>query len=140
MPRLVGVMMATRIAITAFAFGLGLLPVDSTRAQAVCGDGIRSGAEQCDDGNRSNLDGCDASCRFEQTHRINELKLQFGTSSACTINALGGAIVGATAQNNIQVGVALSQQQINALTTPMLWYVEQTVPDPSCSATGLIWG
>ena len=108
MPRLVGVMMATRIAITAFAFGLGLLPVDSTRAQAVCGDGIRSGAEQCDDGNRSNLDGCDASCRFEQTHRINELKLQFGTSSACTINALGGAIVGGTAQNNIQVALDTS--------------------------------
>jgi filamentous hemagglutinin len=39
-------------------------------------------------------------------------------------------------QNNIQLGQALSQQQINALTAPMLWYVEQTVPDPSCSATG----
>jgi filamentous hemagglutinin len=39
-------------------------------------------------------------------------------------------------QNNIQVGVALSQQQINALTAPMLWYVEETVPDPSCKATG----
>ncbi|WP_211466517.1 two-partner secretion domain-containing protein [Collimonas silvisoli] len=39
-------------------------------------------------------------------------------------------------QNNIQLGQALSQQQINALTKPMLWYVEQTVPDPSCTATG----
>ncbi|MFJ2986222.1 beta strand repeat-containing protein [Collimonas sp. NPDC087041] len=39
-------------------------------------------------------------------------------------------------QNNIQVGQALSQQQINALTAPMLWYVEETVPDPSCKATG----
>jgi filamentous hemagglutinin len=39
-------------------------------------------------------------------------------------------------QNNIQLGQALSQQQINALNAPMLWYVEQTVPDPSCKATG----
>jgi filamentous hemagglutinin len=40
------------------------------------------------------------------------------------------------AQNNIQLGQALSQQQINELNAPMLWYVEQTVPDPSCKATG----
>ncbi|SDY96081.1 filamentous hemagglutinin [Collimonas sp. OK242] len=39
-------------------------------------------------------------------------------------------------QNNIQLGQALSQQQINELNAPMLWYVEQTVPDPSCKATG----
>lgn len=39
-------------------------------------------------------------------------------------------------QNNLQLGTALSQTQINALTEPMLWYVEQTVPDPSCTATG----
>ncbi|AMP00526.1 mafB19-like deaminase family protein [Collimonas arenae] len=39
-------------------------------------------------------------------------------------------------ENNIQLGQALSQQQINQLTAPMLWYVEQTVPDPSCTATG----
>ena len=39
-------------------------------------------------------------------------------------------------QNNLQLGTALSQTQINALTEPMLWYVQQTVPDPSCTATG----
>ncbi|WP_081771952.1 two-partner secretion domain-containing protein [Paraburkholderia nodosa] len=39
-------------------------------------------------------------------------------------------------QNNVQLGAALTQTQVNALTQPMLWYVEQTVPDPSCQATG----
>ncbi|CAE6812241.1 MULTISPECIES: filamentous hemagglutinin N-terminal domain-containing protein [Paraburkholderia] len=38
--------------------------------------------------------------------------------------------------NNLQLGDALTQTQINALDKPMLWYVEQTVPDPSCTATG----
>jgi filamentous hemagglutinin len=39
-------------------------------------------------------------------------------------------------QNNLQLGNALSQTQINELTQPMLWYTEQTVPDPSCKASG----
>jgi filamentous hemagglutinin len=39
--------------------------------------------------------------------------------------------------NDLQVGTALTQTQINALTQPMLWYVEQTVPDPTCTATGV---
>jgi len=38
--------------------------------------------------------------------------------------------------NNLQLGTALTQTQINALDKPMLWYVEQTVPDPTCTATG----
>ncbi len=38
--------------------------------------------------------------------------------------------------NNLQLGDALTQTQINALDKPMLWYVEQTVPDPTCTATG----
>jgi filamentous hemagglutinin len=38
--------------------------------------------------------------------------------------------------NNLKLGDALSQAQIAALDKPMLWYVEQTVPDPSCTATG----
>ena len=38
--------------------------------------------------------------------------------------------------NNLQLGDALTQTQINALDQPMLWYVEQTVPDPSCTTTG----
>ncbi|WP_433696387.1 filamentous hemagglutinin N-terminal domain-containing protein [Paraburkholderia phenoliruptrix] len=41
------------------------------------------------------------------------------------------------ATNNLQLGVALTQTQISALDKPMLWYVEQTVPDPSCTATGV---
>ena len=40
--------------------------------------------------------------------------------------------------NNIQLGQALTQQQIGELTQPMLWYVEQTVPEPGCSATGTL--
>ena len=38
--------------------------------------------------------------------------------------------------NDIQLGQALTQQQIGELTQPMLWYVEQTVPEPGCTATG----
>lgn len=35
--------------------------------------------------------------------------------------------------HNILLGTALTQQQINELDKPILWYVEQTVPDPSCN-------
>jgi len=45
------------------------------------------------------------------------------------------AITYATA-NNIQLGTALTQTQIASLTQPILWYVEETVPDPNCTATG----
>ncbi|WP_249190421.1 MULTISPECIES: filamentous hemagglutinin N-terminal domain-containing protein [unclassified Burkholderia] len=38
--------------------------------------------------------------------------------------------------HDLQLGAALTQEQINTLDKPMLWYVEQTVPDPSCHATG----
>ncbi|VVE57239.1 tRNA nuclease CdiA-2 [Pandoraea aquatica] len=38
--------------------------------------------------------------------------------------------------NNIQLGQALTPEQIAGLSQPMLWYVEQTVPEPGCSATG----
>lgn len=65
----------------------------SCRFLPVCGNGVREAGEQCDDGNKLNLDGCDANCQFEQVHRINYLKMQFGTDSAfCAKNALGGAI------------------------------------------------
>jgi filamentous hemagglutinin len=37
------------------------------------------------------------------------------------------------AANSIPLGTALTQAQLNALDKPMLWYVEQTVPDPSCN-------
>ncbi|QOK91050.1 hemagglutinin [Ralstonia pseudosolanacearum] len=35
--------------------------------------------------------------------------------------------------HNIQLGQALTQQQIAQLDKPMLWYVTQQVPDPSCN-------
>ncbi|WP_442953511.1 hypothetical protein [Paraburkholderia sp. SOS3] len=38
--------------------------------------------------------------------------------------------------NNLQLGDALTQAQVSELDKPMLWYVEQTVPDPDCKATG----
>ncbi|CAM3058484.1 two-partner secretion domain-containing protein [Burkholderia ubonensis] len=40
--------------------------------------------------------------------------------------------------HGLQLGVALTQTQINALDKPMLWYVEQTVPDPTCHETGTV--
>ncbi|MDO3621702.1 filamentous hemagglutinin N-terminal domain-containing protein [Ralstonia pseudosolanacearum] len=36
--------------------------------------------------------------------------------------------------HNIQLGQALTQQQIAELDKPMLWYVTQQVPDPNCNA------
>jgi filamentous hemagglutinin len=38
--------------------------------------------------------------------------------------------------NNMQLSDALTQTQVCALDKPMPWYVEQTVPDPSCTAKG----
>ena len=38
--------------------------------------------------------------------------------------------------NGIALGTALSQSQIASLDAPMLWYVEETVPEPGCTATG----
>ena len=38
--------------------------------------------------------------------------------------------------NNIQLGQALTPEQISGLSQPMLWYVEQSVPEPGCQATG----
>ncbi|XYI30543.1 DUF637 domain-containing protein [Cupriavidus oxalaticus] len=36
-------------------------------------------------------------------------------------------------EHNIALGTALTQQQINELDKPLLWYVQQQVPDPSCN-------
>jgi cysteine-rich repeat protein len=70
-------------------------------SSATCGNGVREGGEQCDDGNTTNLDGCDASCKFEQIHRVNSMAVAFATDTYCTKNALGTAIVGSIAQNDI---------------------------------------
>ncbi|ULX52735.1 hemagglutinin [Cupriavidus taiwanensis] len=37
-------------------------------------------------------------------------------------------------EHSIALGTALTQQQINELDKPLLWYVQQQVPDPSCNA------
>lgn len=71
-------------------FASGLTLSGPLQAQ-VCGNGIREGAEQCDDGNRASFDGCSSRCEFEQSQRINQLKLQNVTSTTCTANAFGGA-------------------------------------------------
>lgn len=74
----------------------------------VCGDGVRKGTEQCDDGNLTRIDGCDPSCKFEQTHRMNTLQVQFGTSMTyCPKNAMGGGIVGSTPRTQIADAINL---------------------------------
>ena len=40
--------------------------------------------------------------------------------------------------NNIQLGQPLTPQQISSIDKPMLWYTEQSVPDPSCSASATL--
>jgi cysteine-rich repeat protein len=71
----------------------------SLRAQSVCGNAVREAGEECDDGNGRNLDGCSAQCKFEQNHRINQLKMQFGTDTVCTANQLASAIVSSTVRS-----------------------------------------
>jgi cysteine-rich repeat protein len=73
----------------------------------ICGDGIRAGNEQCDDGNLVNLDGCDASCKFEQSHRTTELKMQWGTTTYCPANRIGYAIAHSDARKLLQDSVDL---------------------------------
>jgi cysteine-rich repeat protein len=70
-----------------------------------CGDGVLqiANGEQCDDGGNVNLDGCSSTCKFEQNQRINSLQMLFGPTDAfCTTNALGGAIIGNSAQSGFQ--------------------------------------
>ncbi len=50
--------------------------------------------------------------------------------------ALYGNAIQYAEANNIALGTALTQDQIAALDKPMLWYVEETVPEPGCTATG----
>jgi len=40
--------------------------------------------------------------------------------------------------HNIALGKALSDDQVKALDAPMLWYVEQAVPDPRCTLASTI--
>ncbi|KVL25429.1 filamentous hemagglutinin [Burkholderia territorii] len=50
--------------------------------------------------------------------------------------ALYGAALQYAEKNNIALGTQLSQTQLAQINAPMLWYVEQTVPEPGCTATG----
>ncbi|MGS0895293.1 beta strand repeat-containing protein [Burkholderia stagnalis] len=50
--------------------------------------------------------------------------------------ALYGAALQYAEQNNIALGTQLSQAQLAQVNAPMLWYVEQSVPEPGCSTTG----
>ncbi len=50
--------------------------------------------------------------------------------------ALYGNAIQYAEANNIALGTALTQGQIAALDKPMLWYVEESVPEPGCTATG----
>ncbi|MFC4424543.1 hemagglutinin, partial [Cupriavidus pampae] len=40
--------------------------------------------------------------------------------------------------NHIALGQALTDDQVKALDAPMLWYVEQAVPDPRCTAASSV--
>ncbi|MDN7799806.1 DUF637 domain-containing protein [Burkholderia vietnamiensis] len=50
--------------------------------------------------------------------------------------ALYGAALEYAEKNNVALGTQLSQAQLAQINAPMLWYVEQTVPEPGCTATG----
>jgi filamentous hemagglutinin len=50
--------------------------------------------------------------------------------------ALYGASIAYAQQNNIALGTQLSAAQLALINQPMLWYVQQTVPEPGCTAVG----
>ncbi|WP_338298644.1 DUF637 domain-containing protein [Pandoraea sputorum] len=67
--------------------------------------------------------------------------LSTDSTSQLTVNdqqklVLYGNAVEYAKTNNIQLGQALTPEQVAGLSQPMLWYVEQTVPEPGCAATG----
>jgi filamentous hemagglutinin len=49
---------------------------------------------------------------------------------------LYGAAVQYAEKNNVALGTQLSQAQLALVNQPMLWYVQETVPEPGCTATG----
>ena len=69
------------------------------------------------------------------------LPSQTDGASQQTINnldtaALYGAALQYAEQNNVALGTQLSAAQLAQINAPMLWYVEETVPEPGCTATG----
>ncbi|MDB4933494.1 MAG: Multiple EGF-like-domain protein 3 precursor [Labilithrix sp.] len=90
--------------------GVGSICLASVCKPSVCGDGYRDAAknEQCDDGNVTKLDACDNTCKFEQSHRVIGMRMQFGTDAYCTTNALGSAIAGVARtsfQDSLDAGI-----------------------------------
>lgn len=43
-------------------------------------------------------------------------------------------------ENGVALGTALTDEQVQALDRPMLWYVEQAVPDPRCTVASTVCG
>ena len=74
-------------------------------ASGTCGNGMRESGEQCDDGNVTNLDGCDSQCKFEQVHRVISMSLASAADTFCPKNAVGLAIVGSTAKNQLATAI-----------------------------------
>ncbi len=100
--------------IACISLSCAVLPLDA-QSVAVCGNGVREATEQCDDGNTTNLDGCSAQCKFEQSQRINQLKVQFGTTTSCTQNAFGSAfksVVQGQLQSPIDQGITSGASSI----------------------------
>ncbi|WP_374711033.1 two-partner secretion domain-containing protein [Paraburkholderia terricola] len=50
--------------------------------------------------------------------------------------ALYGAALEYAEQQNVALGTQLSAAQLAQVNTPMLWYTEQSVPEPGCTVTG----
>lgn len=62
------------------------------------------------------------------------------TSQASISNLDTAALYGAALQyakdHNVALGTQLDQAQLAQVNAPMLWYVEQSVPEPGCTVTG----
>ena len=101
------------------ACGLGSICIGAVCKPSVCGDGFRDPTknEECDDGNLTKLDACDSACKFEQSHRVVGMKMQFNTA-ICPVNALGGAIAG-VAQSSFQTSLddSIKDGSVSALFT-----------------------
>ena len=106
-----------------------------------CGNQVRESGEQCDDGNTTNLDACDSACQFEQSQRVNSLKLQFAPDSFCTENAFGSAFLQGAAQSSFQTSIAqrIKEGSLNLLLT---WggLVDLTAASDSSVSLGWIVG
>jgi cysteine-rich repeat protein len=90
--------------------GAGAICLSAVCSASVCGDGYRDDdrGEQCDDGNLTKLDACSEQCKFEQSHRVISMKMQFGTDAYCTVNRLGaaiGSLARTSFQSNIDEGI-----------------------------------